>query len=359
MIKQNIKFIALKISNIQVPFFSYFRVYFDLGTSNTRIAIVKKGIVLKEPTFLGYNSKNKEYMFFGNEAKTIQGKTPHFLQIIQPITQGIIADFDAEVAFLNNCIDTAISPYLDQFMLFKPPIFAVATIPSISTEIERKAVEESLQKSGCSNVILLEKALATATGCGFDIFSHEPRLIIDLGGGLFEISIVSGGGVVVQKVLKNAGDSMNKLVGNYIYLKHATVLGENTCEKIKIELLNFVDEKKSLTVRGKSLESGLPKTITIKSSDILEALISQFHHVVDATRELIEASAPEVADAIYKNGIALTGKLANIQGIEKYFTTELKIDTYIPKNFADATMYGMIELDKDVKKLQSILTPTY
>lgn len=347
------------VKNIQMPFFSSFRAYFDLGTSNTRIGIIKKGVVFREPTFIGFNSKNKEYIFFGKEAKTIQGKTPDFLKIIQPITGGVIADFDAAVALLRNSIEVAINPYLEQFPLIKPPIYAVAAIPTIATEIERKAVEETLLKSGCSQVTLIERAIATAAGCGVNVFSHEPQMVIDLGGGLFEVSIISGGGVVGQKVIKNAGDNMNKLIANYMYLRNGIVLGENTCEKLKIDLLNFTDEQNNVTVRGKSLETGLPKSIVIKSSDIREALISQFHHVIDATRELIEASQPEVADAIFRNGIALTGKLAGVPGISDYFSKELKIETFVIEQYADATMYGMIKLDKDPKILQSIATPTY
>lgn len=351
--------IITNLKNIRVPFFSSFKAYFDLGTTNTRIAVKKKGVVNREPTYLGYNSKTKEYMFFGTEAKTIQGKTPDFLSIVRPITNGILADFDAEVSYLRYSMETAIKPYLDQFSLIKPPIHAVAATPSIATEIERKAVEESLQKSGCTQVTIVERALATAAGCGFNIFSHEPQMVIDLGGGLLEISVISGGGIVGQRVLKNAGEHMNKQIAHYTYLKHGIVLGENTCENIKIELLNFSDKEETITVRGKSLETGLPKSIKLKTSDIREALISQFHQVIDATRELIEGSQPEVADAIFKNGIALTGKIAGIPGIEQYFHQELKIDTYVVEHYADATIYGMMRLDQDNETIYKIAAPTY
>lgn len=347
------------LKSIRIPFFSTFKTYFDLGTTNTRVAIEKKGVVFREPTFLGYNSKTKDYMFFGQEAKTIQGKTPDFLKIIRPVTKGVVADFDAEVEYLRWSIGKAVNPYLEQFPILKPPIHAVATTPSIATEIERKAVEECLQKSGATQVTIVERALATAAGCGFDIFSHEPQLIIDLGGGLFEISIISGGGIVGQRVLENAGDNMNKIIANYAYLKHGIVLGENTCENLKINLLSFQDNKESIAVRGKSLETGLPKTIKLKSSDIREALISQFHHILDAARELIEGAQPEVADAIFKNGIALSGKIASVPKIDYYLQQELKIDTYVSEKHEDATIYGMMELDKDHKKLYKIAAPTY
>ncbi len=352
-------FIIPNLKDIRIPFFSSFQTYFDLGTTNTRIAIKKKGVVYREPTYVGYSSRTKEYMFFGDEAKTIVGKTPDFLSIERPITHGILADFDAEVAYLRHCIDLSIMPYLEQFAIFKPPIHAIAATPSIATEIERKAVEESLQKSGCTHVTMIDRALATAAGCGFQIFSHEPRLIIDLGGGLLEVSVVSGGGIVGQRVLKTAGEHMNKQIASYTYLKHGIVLGENTCESLKIDLLRFTDEEKTLTVRGKSLETGLPKSIKLKSSDVREALISQFHHVVDATRELIEGAQPEVADAIFKNGIALTGKMAGIPGIDRFFTQELEIETYVVEQYADATIFGMIKLDQDKQTIYQIANPTY
>jgi rod shape-determining protein MreB len=259
----------------------------------------------------------------------------------------ILYDFDASVSFLNHSMDQAIHPYLAQYRLIKPPIQGISSVPTIATEIEQKALEEALLKTDCSDAVVIEKALATAAGCGYDIFSHEPHLIIDLGGGLIELSIVSGGGIVHQKTLKTAGEHMNKLIGNYTYLKHGIVLGEATCEDLKIKLLNFTTEEKMINVRGKSLETGLPKTVKLKSSDVREALISQFHHISDAAKELIELSPPEVADSIYKNGIALAGNMAAIKGIDQFFVQELQIDTFVVENFMDATIHGMMKLDTD------------
>lgn len=343
-----------KIRKFQIPFVSNFHVYFDLGTSNTRVAIKDKGVVLREPTYLGYNSRIKEFIFFGAEAKTIVGKTPDFIKIIRPIVNSILYDFDAEVAFMYHCKDKGVDPYLAQYKFLKPPITALCAVPSTATEIEQKAVEEALQKAECSDVILIEKSLATAAGCGFNIFSHQPHFIIDMGGGLIELSIISGGGIVAQKTLKNAGDNMNKLIGNYTYMKHGLLLGESTCEELKIQLLNFVDKEETTLVRGKSLETGLPKSVKMKTSDIREALISQFHHILDATKELIEMSPPEVADEVFQNGIALTGGLAAIKGIDHFFSQELKIETYVVNHHEDTTIYGLMKLGKkpeDIFKL--------
>ena len=166
-----------------------------------------------------------------------------------------------------------------------------------------------------------------------------------------ELSIVSGGGIVAQRTLKTAGEHMNKLIANYIYLKHGLILGEMTCEDLKIQLLNFADDEKTINVRGKSLETGLPKSTKIKTSDVKEALISQFHHVIDAAKELMELSPPEVADSVYKNGIALTGNMASIAGIADFFTQELKIDTYVVEHYADATIHGLMKLDRDPENM--------
>jgi len=149
--------------------------------------------------------------------------------------------------------------------IIKPVIRAVTIYPSVATEIEQKAVEEALLKAGASQVFLIEKPLATASGCSLNVFSHQPSLIADLGGGLIELAIVSGGGIVTQKTTKNAGDYMNKIIYNYLYLKYGIILGESTCEVLKMELLNFNNEEKTAAIRGKSLESGLPKSIRVKT----------------------------------------------------------------------------------------------
>lgn len=336
-----------RIKKIQLPLLSSVRIFFDLGTSNTRIAIKHKGIVLREPTYLGLNTRTREYIFFGQEAKTILGKTPEFIHIVKPMQAGVLSDFDGEVAFIEYCKQKSIAPYFSQYRLLKPSVVAFTTAPAIATEIEQKAAEEALEKAGCSQVYIVEKPLATAAGCGFDIFSHEPHFVIDLGGGLIELSIVSGGGVVLQKTLKNAGEHMNKLITNYTYLKHGVILGEKTTEELKISLLRFDTTEKVLTVRGKSLETGLPKSVRMKTSDLREALLTNFNQIIDAAKELIELSPPEIADELFNRGITLTGGLAGIEGIDHHFSEELKMPVYLAPHYADATLNGLASLERN------------
>jgi len=321
-----------------------------------RIAIKDKGVVLKESTYLVYNTQTKEYIFFGKEAKSILGKTPDFLKTVRPMINGIVSDFDAEVAITKEAIYQATIPYLKQFFFLKPPLTALTAYPLNATEIEQKAVEEVILKAGCSSVYLVEKPLATASGCGFDIFTHKPMLIIDMGGGIVEISIISGGGIVGNKTLRNAGEYMDKVIANYVYLKHGVQLGEKTCEKLKTDIFKFSGDEKLMLVRGKSLENGLPKSIKINSIELKEALINSFNQIIDATKELIELSPPEIVDSVFESGITLAGELASVTGIEDFFQTELKISVSRSKDFENATINGLMNLDKTDKLYRRLLS---
>ncbi len=331
------------MSKIKLPFFSNFEVYFDLGTSVTKIAIRDKGLILREASYLGLNQKTKEFLFFGTEAKSILGKTPDFIKIIRPVVSGVISDFDAEVALINNFLEKSVNLYFNG-SLVKPALRGIAVAPTIATEIEQKAVQEALYKAGLSQVYVIEKAMATAAGCGVNVFSHQPNLIADLGGGLIELSIIGSGGIIAQRTLKNAGDHMNKVIYNYIYLKYGIILGESTCEELKKNLLNFDMAEKSATIRGKSLESGLPKTVRVKSSDIKEALLTIFNQIIDNVKDLIESSAPEIVDEILKRGIILTGGLSNIPGLDKFIAQEIKIDVTTAPGLEYATINGLAKL---------------
>ncbi len=336
--------------NITIPLLSHFEVFFDLGTANTRLAIKDKGVVLSEPTVLGYNKKTHEYIFFGREAKQIIGKVPDYIEIQRPIVNSVISNFDAEAALLSTCVQRAVTPYISKFLFLKPALSAAAAVPSTATEIELKAVEEVLYKIGMSRVSLYEKQLVTALGCGLDIFLHNPVFLIDMGAGLITLSIVSGGGVVTEKTLKNAGDHMNKLIYNYVYFKHALVLGESTCEELKITLLNYTGEEKILTVRGKSLESGLPKTAKLKTGDIKEAVSATMQHIADTAKEVIELSPPEMVDEIYKHGIVLTGGMASIPGVEIFLGKELNLKVKKSEQKEHATINGLMRLSRRKEK---------
>lgn len=345
------------IEKFKPSFLSTFDVCFDLGTSNTRIAIRDKGKVLSEPTYIGLNSTSKEYIFFGSEAKTIVGKTPEFVKIIRPVISGVISDFDAEVALLQRFMQRSVNIYFKNFNPLKPQMRAIASVPYTATEIEQRAVEEALFKLGFASIFLVEKPVAAALGSGVNIFYHHPHLVVDIGGGITELSVVSGGGIVAQKTLKSAGDSMNQTLANYAYLKYGIVLGEPTCEHLKIYLLHFEKENKTFTVRGKSLENGLPKSVRISSTDVKEALYSSIYQIVDGVKELIDISPPEVVDEIYERGIVLTGAMANVSGLGKFLSGELKIDFITAQDPDDAVIKGLLKLSNNREDLVKLAMP--
>lgn len=340
-----------------VPFFTSLPVMFDLGTHTTKIAVKDKGVVLREPSCVGMRIQPKEYIFFGSEAKNIIGKTPDFLSIIKPIVNGIVSDFDSEVSLLQYFIEKSVYPYI-KTSLIKPALHVIASVPTVATEIEQKAVEEALMKAGCSSVCLVKKPLATAAGAGFDIFFHQPHLVVDLGAGLTEMSIISGGGIVSQKTLKIAGDHMDKVIANYVHLKHGILLGEATCERLKISCLTFENKEITELVRGKSLENGLPKSVKIRSSELREALSPTFTIITDGIKELLEISHPEVVDDVFEEGIVLTGKIASIPGFQQMISEELKMKVILPDHYAESTIYGLIKIEKHPKHLQNIRIKT-
>lgn len=334
--------------------FTSINVAFDLGTHTTKIGLKGKGVVLREPTCAALRTQpSREYLFFGTDAKQILGKTPEFLHIIKPIVNGIVSDFDTEVALLRYYIDKSITPYT-RSLLIKPPIHAITAVPTIATEIEQKAVEEALLKSGCTSVSMIKKPLATAAGAGFNVFFHKPHLVVDIGAGIIEISVISGGGIVSYKSLKQAGEYMDKVIANYIHLKHGIVLGEATCEKLKMNCLNFVNTETTELVRGKSLENGLPKSVKMKSSELREALTPTCTLIIDTIKELIEISPPEVVNDIFQEGIILTGKAALIPGFSSFIATELKMEVVVPEHASEATIYGLLKIADSPEHLKTV-----
>lgn len=331
------------------------KIALDLGTSNTRIGIYEKGVVLREPTYIGLNTKTNEYLFYGQEAKEISGKAPNFINVIKPIQNSIISDFDASVLLVKYFLEKSVYPFYFKKSFLKSKLTAYTVIPTSSTEVEQKAVQESLIKAGLSEVFLIEKPIAAALGAKLSPFSNQPIFIVDTGGGLIEIAVIIMGGIVACKTLKNAGEHMDKLIYNYINLKYGVIIGEQTAENLKINLFNLVENERIVAIRGKSLENSLPKSIRVKSSDIKEALANNINQIIDAVAELIESIPPEIIDGIIKNGITLTGNLAQIAGIDKFITNDLKIPVFIPENPQDAVVTGILKLIGNREQLQKVL----
>jgi len=338
---------ASRISSYSSRLFGEAQIVFDYGTCNCRIGICNKGVVLREPSFVGQNTKNGEYFFFGTEAKEIYGKAPNAITVIQPIQNSIISDFDSGVALAKHFISKSVYPFFSKNKLIKTRLLAMSSVPASASEVEQKALSELLIKAEVSSVKLIEKPLATAAGANLSIFTKNPVFTIDIGGGQVEMAVIVMGGIVVYKLLKTAGLHMDKMLSNYLHLKNGIIIGDQTAEQLKIGLFSFDDSDKHQTIRGKSLENGLPKSMRVRSLDVREALIGAVNHIVDTAKELLETVPPEIIEGIVKSGIVLTGGGAQIKSIDRYISQELKIPVYIAENPQDCTINGLLALCQD------------
>ena len=326
----------------------------DVGTATTRFGIDEKGIVLREPTFVGKNTRTGDLLFYGAEAKDIFGKSPEYINVIKPFENSIISDFDATVALLDSLLKKSVYPYY-RSVLVKKGLAAYAAVPTSSTEVEQRALQEALIKAGFQHAFLVERPLAAAFGADLSIFSNQPVFVIDLGAGSVEIAIITMGGIVCSKVLKLGGDHMDKLIYNYLHLKYGLIIGEPTAEALKNALFSLGDSKEIMPVRGKSLENGLPKSVRVTATDIREALATCINQITDGIKELIETIPPEIIDGLIKSGVMLTGSMAHIPGIDRYITNEIKLPVMRAKKPEDATINGLMRLLHEPSNLNRII----
>ncbi len=351
---RNLKEIVPKIYSFAGMLMRKEKVAIDFGTSMARIAINKKGIVLREPAYVGYSTRSKEYLFHGKEAKEIFGKSPNFIDVIRPIEQGIISDFDAGVYLMNKLVQKSVLPYYQNIIFLRPIFEAYTAVPVSSTEVESRATQEVLERALFANVRLFEKPLAAAYGADQPIFSKDPTFVLDFGAGMVEMAVIIMGGIVGSKSLNLGGLHMDRILKNYLHLKYGIIIGDVTAEHIKEELLSFDGEKKVLTVRGKSLETGLPKSARVTSSDVQEALVSVINQIIDGVKELLETIPPEIVDGLVRRGAVLTGDLANIPGLDAYITRETKLPIIKANVPQDATIRGLAKLMSSTEDLTRI-----
>lgn len=335
-------------------FFKPTAVAVDMGTSTTRFGIEEKGIVLREPTFIGKNTKNGQILFFGTQAKDIYGKSPEYIHIIKPFEHSIISDFDAAVSLIAELLKKSVYPYY-RSTLIKKGLAAYCTVPTSSTEVEQRALQEALIKAGFQYAHLIERPIAAAYGAEVQIFSNQPAFVMDFGAGTVELAVITMGGIVTSKVLKLGGDHMDKLIYNYLHLKYGLIVGEQTAETLKIKLFSMLDSKDVFPVRGKALENGLPKSVRVTAADIREALATCINQIVDGLKELIETIPPEIIDGLIKSGIVMTGSMAHVPGIDKYISNEVKLPVIKARKPEDATVLGLMKLITEPESLKKVI----
>ncbi len=292
----------------------------DLGTANTLIYIEGKGIILKEPSVVAIkeDGRYKRVLAVGEEAKRMLGKTPGAIKAIRPLREGVIADFEVTEAMIRYFIQKV----HNRSYLVKPRI--IISVPSGTTQVERRAVKESAESAGAREVYLIEEPMAAAIGAGLPITEPVANMIVDIGGGTTEVAIISLGGIVVSHSIKVAGDKLDEAIVQYVKRKYNLLIGEATAEQIKIQIGDVLPEEpyETIEIKGRDLISGVPKTITISSKEIQEAIKEPVEAILKAIKEILEIAPPELSADLVDRGIVLSGGGALLKNLDRYIAYE-------------------------------------
>lgn len=300
----------------------------DLGTANTLVWVKEKGITIREPSVVARHKKTKEILAIGTGAKKMLGRTPTIIEAIRPLKDGVISDFDATEEMLSYYIKKVHESQSAIPKIPRPKV--VIGIPSGVTEVERRAVAEAAIAAGAREAFLVEEPMAAAIGIGLPIEEPGGVFIVDIGGGTTEIALISLGGVVVGRSVRVAGDEMDEAIINYVRLKYSLLLGQPTAENVKISIGSSLPTKEKFAViRGRDLETGLPKSIKLTSAEVTESLSPILQEIVSAIKETLEESPPELVSDIMQKGIIITGGGSLLDGINKLVEDYTKMPAYI------------------------------
>ena len=322
----------------------------DLGTA-TIIAYVKgKGVVLREPSVVAVDNNTKEVLAVGQEARRMLGRTPGNIVATRPLREGVISDYTVTEKMLKYFINKVKGK-----TIFAPR--TMICIPSRVTEVEKKAVIDAAMQAGARKVFLIEEPIAAAIGAGLDIAKPCGNMIVDIGGGTTDIAVISLGGSVESTSLKVAGDKFDESIVKYIKKKHNVMIGERTAEDLKINIGCVYPkiQDAEMEIRGRDLITGLPKTVTVYSSEMLEALTECAEQIVEAVHSILEKTPPELASDIMEKGIMLSGGGALVQNLDKLISMETGMPTYVAEDPLECVVRGTGKTLQDIDKLRTVL----
>ncbi|MCK9186962.1 MAG: rod shape-determining protein [Candidatus Colwellbacteria bacterium] len=323
----------------------------DLGTVNTLIYLKGRGIVVNEPTIIALNNKTDQIIAIGNSAKRMLDRTPQHINIIRPISGGVISDFEMAEELMKTHLKN-----LDEG-IFNRCGLAVLGVPTNLTEVERKSAEDVLISAGASRVYLVEEPIAAALGARLSIEDPSANMIIDIGGGTTELAIISVGGTVVSDSLKVAGKKFNEDIVKFIKEEFQLAIGEPTAEEIKVKIGSAlpVEEKLEMTIRGRDLGSGLPKEVTIKNSHVRLAVTKSLRTIADAAKNLIESAPPELVGDILEKGIHICGGGSLLRGLDRYIEKETTVKTNLIEDSQTCVIRGLGIVVEEFNKYEKLL----
>ncbi|MDR1542587.1 MAG: rod shape-determining protein MreB [Clostridiales bacterium] len=308
----------------------------DLGTASILVYIKGEGIVLQEPSVVAIDKNSNSILAVGSDARSMIGRTPGNIVAIRPLREGVISDYEITEKMLKYFISKAVGRH----MIRKPRI--AVCVPSSVTEVERRAVEDATRQAGARQVFIIEEPIAAAIGAGIDIARACGSMVVDVGGGTTDVAVISLGGTVVSTSLKVAGDNFDESIVRYMRKKHNILIGERTAEDLKINIGTAYERTVPITmdVRGRNLITGLPKTITVSSDEMLGALSESVASIIEAVHMVLERTPPELASDISDRGIVMTGGGSLLNGLDKLIKERTGINAIIADNSISCVAMG-------------------
>ena len=300
----------------------------DLGTANVLIHVKGKGIVLNEPSVVAIDKNTNRVLAVGEEARRMVGRTPSNIIAIRPLKDGVIADFEITESMLKHFINKLnVKGFLS-----KPRILICC--PTNITSVEQKAIREAAEKSGGKTIYMEEEPKVAAIGAGMDIFQPSGNMVVDIGGGTTDVAVLSMGDIVTAASIKMAGDRFDAEILQYIKQKYKLLIGERTAEEIKVKIGTVFPKARNeeLDIRGRDMVSGLPRTVTVYSEEVEEALRESVSVIVQASKSVLERTPPELSADIIDRGVILTGGGALLHGMDQLLAEELKVPVLIAEN---------------------------
>jgi len=321
----------------------------DLGTANTLIAVKGKGIVLNEPSIVAFDRNTKRIIALGNKAKEMQGREHREIRISRPMRDGVIADFEIAEGMLRAFIKQVNTGAISSRRI-------VIAIPSGVTEVEKRAVRDSAEHAGAKEVHLIFEPMAAAIGIGIDVDAAAGNMIIDIGGGTTEIAVISLAGIVNQESIRIAGDEMNNAIMQFFKKNYNLLVGERTAESIKCEVGSAMPLKEEVTiqVKGRDLVGGIPKIAEVSSVEIRECLNENITQIVEAVKQTLERTPPELSADILDRGVMLTGGGALLKGIDERIKMETNLPVHISEDPLTAVVRGAGKTIENLNKYSKV-----
>lgn len=319
----------------------------DLGTATVLIYVRGKGIVLNEPSVVAKDEEGR-VLAVGEEARMMLGRTPGNITAIRPLKDGVISDYETTEKMLRYFINKVCGK---RNVFFKPRV--MICVPSGITEVERMAVKDAADNIGAKEVYIIEEPIAAAIGAGLDISKPYGSMVVDIGGGTTDIAVMSLGGIVTSKSIKIAGDKFDEAVVRYMRKKHSMLIGERMAEEMKIRIgcVYPKEEEVSMKVRGRNLVLGLPRTVEVTSTELMEAFEEPISAIEDAVRNVLERTPPELAADIGDRGIVLTGGGSLIDGLDKLLSEKTGLDVMVADDAISCVALGTGEAINDIDKI--------